>query len=416
MKKKILITTVSPPVQNIGGPGNFAPKLFKYLYKFISEKKDYISKYEVLGMFNDVIVERPEEITYLDNLLDPKILKLKYKIKSKIKNVLLKSPTLFIKILKYHAKKRQEKILKLTNNKNISLIHAHCFESVKVWTEKDIKIVFTNHYKGSLYNEYIRHLPGFKNDIFKEYFLKIERDAIKRANLITFPSNSAKDLLISDFPDMANIIENKSKIIYSGIEDLLPRNVEHKSYFSLKNRNLVLNIANHIPAKGIDITIKVFKDLLRINPNLKLVNIGMYGPETDKLKKLVERLNIVDNVSFRGGVSHNELLSLIKESIAIIHTPTQFVLDLVVLEAMSLLTPIIALDSIGLREVLGDYHPLYVKINRDRNETSLCFNPEILTNIDELYKVAENSRNRFIELFTVEKMCNNYISVYKELI
>ncbi len=414
MKKKILITTVSPSVQNIGGPGNFAPKLFKFLYNYISEKKDYISKYEILGMFNDVIVERPEEITYLDNLLNPKILK--NKIKSKIKNVLLKNPTLFIKILKYRAKKKQEKNLKLTNNQNISLIHAHCFESVKVWAEKDIKIVFTNHYKGSLYNEYIRHLPGFNNDIFKEYFLKVERDAIKRANLITFPSNSAKNLLISDFPDLTNIIESKSKIVYSGIEDLLPGNIEYNSYFSLKDKNLVLNIANHIPTKGIDITIRVFKELLRANPNLKLVNIGMVGSETDNLKKLVVNLNIEDKVSFRGVISHNELLSMIKKSVAIIHTPTSFVFDLIILEAMSLLTPIIALNSNGLREVLGDDHPLYVRINEDKNEINLCFDPDILANIDELYKVAEISRNRFLELFTIEKMCNDYMSVYEELI
>jgi glycosyltransferase involved in cell wall biosynthesis len=414
MKKKILVTTVSPPVQNIGGPGNFAPKLFKYLYNYTSEKKDYFSKYEILGMFNDVIVEKPEEITYLDNLLNPKILK--NKIKSKIKNVLLKNPTLFIKILQYRFKKRQEKSLKLINNQNISLIHAHCFESVKVWAEKDIKIVFTNHYKGSLYNEYIRHLPGFNNDIFKEYFLRVERDAIKRANLITFPSKSAKNLLISDFLDLTNIIESKSKIVYSGIEDLLPGNIEYNSYFSLKDKNLVLNIANHIPAKGIDITIRAFKELLRANPNLKLVNIGMSGSETDNLKKLVVNLNIEDKVSFRGVISHNELLSMIKKSIAIIHTPTSFVFDLVILEAMSLLTPIIALDSNGLREVLGDDHPLYVRINKDKNEVNLCFDPYILNNIDELYKIAEISRNRFLELFTIEKMCNNYMSIYEELI
>jgi glycosyltransferase involved in cell wall biosynthesis len=414
MKKKILITTVSPPVQNIGGPGNFAPKLFKHLYNFVSGKKDYISKYEILGMFNDILVERPEEITYLDNLLNPKILK--NKIKSKIRNVLLKNPTFFIKILQYRVKKRQEKSLKLTNNQNISLIHAHCFESVKVWGEKDIKIVFTNHYKGSLYNEYTRHFPGFNNAIFKEYFLKEEREAIKRANLITFPSNSAKNLLINDFPDLTNIIESKSKIVYSGIKDLLSGNIEYKSYFSLKDKNLVLNIANHIPAKGIDITIKIFKELLRVNPNLKLVNIGMFGSETDNLKKLVVNLNIEDKVSFRGVISHNELLSMIKKSIAIIHTPTRFVFDLIILEAMSLLTPIIALDLNGLREVLGDDHPLYVRINENKNEINLCFDPDILTNIDELYKVAEISRNRFLELFTIEKMCNNYMSVYEELI
>ena len=416
MKKKILITTVSPPVQNIGGPGKFAPKLFKHLYNFISEKKDYVSKYEILGMFNDILVERPEEITYFDRLLNSSRT-LKNKIKSKIKNLLLKkNPTLYIKILQYRAKKRQEKILKLTNNKNISLIHAHCFEGVKVWAEKDIKIIFTNHYKGSLYNEYIRHIPGFNNDIFKEYFLKVERETIKRANLITFPSNSAKNLLINDFPDLTNIIESKSKIVYSGIEDLLPGNVEYRSYFSLKDKNLVLNIANHIPAKGIDITIRVFKELLRVNPNLKLVNIGMFGPETDNLKKLVVNLNLEDKVLFREVISHNELLSMIKKSIAIIHTPTSFVLDLVILEAMSLFTPIIALDSNGLREVLGDDHPLYVRINVDENNINLCFDPEILVNIDELYKVAEISRSRFLELFTIEKMCNNYMSVYEELI
>lgn len=414
MKKKILITTVSPPVQNIGGPGNFAPKLFKHLYNFISEKEDYVSKYEILGMFNEILIERPEEITYLDHLLNSRTLK--NKIKSKIKNLLLKNPTLFIKILQYRFKKRQEKSLKLTNNKNISLVHAHCFESVKVWTEKDIKIIFTNHFKGSLYNEYIRHIPGFNNDIFKEYFLKIEREAIKRANLITFPSNSAKNLLINDFPDLTNIIESKSKIVYSGIEDLLPGNVEYKSYFSLKDKNLVLNIANHIPAKGIDITIRVFKELLRVNPNLKLVNVGMFGPETDNLKKLVVNLNLEDKVLFKGVISHNELLSMIKKSIAIIHTPISFVLDLIILEAMSLFTPIIALDSNGLREVLGDDHPLYVRINADKNNINLCFDPEILVNIDELYKAAEISRSRFLELFTIEKMCNNYMSVYEELI
>jgi glycosyltransferase involved in cell wall biosynthesis len=74
-----------------------------------------------------------------------------------------------------------------------------------------------------------------------------------------------------------------------------------------KFRHKILTIARLDENKRIDKLLHAFKEYLLIEPK-SIFLIGGRGPETNKLKNLVNILNISENVEFLGFISENELL------------------------------------------------------------------------------------------------------------
>lgn len=394
---KILISTISKPASKLGGPGRFAPALF--------EKLSEINQLHFISFLGKCFYDKPCDIKY--DLADSEATG-----SSKLAN--LKKNAFIMTLLSYiHLPLKQYIYKKNISSKDVDIIHAHDFRSVDLLSKFNGIIILTNHFKGSLYKESIQYKEGMNSSLWRKYFLSVEERAIKRADIITFPSLSAQYLLEEDHPKLKEIIKNKASIIYSGIDKPSKTSEQIITYNGIDfSKKIILNIGNHIPDKGVDKAIRVFENLFR-NEDCLFVNIGKSGPETDRLKRLCIELNVEDKVKCLGIVPFVDVLAFLSRADYVIHTPRRVVFDLSLLEAMAVGAPIISSKALGNVEALGENHKLFVE-NTSNDEVVLCFNKNIL-NENTRNDISKNQQHRFESLFTTDSMVNRYIDLYKSL-
>ena len=412
----ILIGTTDVPRNNLGGPGKFAPYLFKIL------KLNFGKEFNFWGYFNGKFVSNYDDIIFMDKYLVKNKAKYKdflkkymvylpyfsyiYKLKFKIHNYLL--------IKKIKDELKQKKL-------NFDILHLHCFNSVYLFKDMNTKIIFTNHYKGSLYQEYIRYLPGMNKKQYEKLFKSIEISAIKRADIITFPSKSAMNLLIEDYPNLKKEIEEKAHIIYSGIPDIYSLYIGNNKIISndINDIKIILNISNHIPDKNIELSILLFRELLKYDKKIKFVNVGAFGPETQKLKSLAKDLGIEDKIEFKGIIPYDDLIKLIASSYIVLHTPKRVVFDLSVLEVMSFGKPLIITNVLGNREAVGDDYPLLIDLDVSVNDimkSKKKYIESLFNNIEFRRNLSLYLRKRFLQNFTDLKMAESYYLLYEQML
>jgi glycosyltransferase involved in cell wall biosynthesis len=318
-----------------------------------------------------------------------------------------------------------EQVKKIVQEHGIHLVNAFDFWSAyHVAPKAGVPLLFSNQFKGSFYREYLA--PTFshlRSRRWEVYYRGIEGGAIQRSKILIFPSSSAQELLIQDFPDLAQEIRSKTKIIYNGLP---PMNLPLPEEGSLPRGKeaFVLNVANHVPDKGIEAALQVF-GLLRAKaaPSLRFVNVGDPGPLTPSLKEHAKRLGLGECVEFLGRRPYEEVLSLLAKSILLVHTPQRVVFDLVVLEAMALGKLVVSSDAQGNLEALGEEYPFVIPSRAFLN----CGEPgearalESLCWWNKLLDPAERDRwegylkGRFSERFSLKRMIQDYLNLWSEV-
>lgn len=414
---RVLLMTTAVLNQNLGGPGKFVPMLMEAVE---SLGMDYI---KVNALCYRQFYKSADEFSREENIAikysqpsDP-IGRFKHVIK-RIMYPLYFPGRVAMNIRRIPLYRTAVEILR---KNEWDVIHAHDFEAALIAEPfaRAFKkpLILTNHYKGSLYREAIYpSFPYFRTPLWRRYFQKREMKAITVVDVLTFPSESARDLLVHDYPELKDVILNKSDVIYTGIPD--PTIVLQTGLASIEDDgdpNLgltVVNVANHIPDKGIDIALFIFRDLIRLTSiDLRFVNYGMPGPETYRLRKLAHELGIAEKVSFKGVLPHSKLLRVLHKAFVILHTPRKVVFDLVLLEAMALGTPVIATAVKGNKEALGETYPLLIPLD----------NPTIDHNQIKLLEQGKNLigailRSRYEEKFKMEVMAKSYLALWLSVI
>lgn len=392
----VAIATDAAPVKKLGGPGRFAPSLFENLFLVSENRKAFI------GLFCGQFACEPREVKYYN------IANINNKKSSLREKFATQAPNLFVISSKIKRFILSPVRIRELRKRNIDIIHAHDFSVVDRLRKFPGKIVLTNHYKGSLYKEAQRYHPGMDHPSLERRYLEMERSAIQRADLITFPSLSAKYLLIEDHRDLEQEIERKTKIIYSGIDNI---SIDKIPPLEKPGYRIYLNVANHIPDKGIDIALQVFKELAQNDPEARFINVGLEGPETENLKNKAMRLGIASSTSFIGVIPFDKVIGMMKSSTALIHTPRRVVFDLTILEAMAAGIPVIASSALGNIEALGDEHPLIL----NNQWASIDDMASLLEDNSSREQIIKHQRNRLEDMFTIPSMVSQYLSLYDSL-
>ena len=396
----LLITTNSEPYKNIGGPGKFCPILFENL---IDNNKNI----KVFALMNFRLIKTKEEVNY-------RILE---KSNSSFKMVKMNFKYFFIAyIKKITDKKRLSMIKEIVTNNCINVVHSHDFYMTYLFIKMrekykvNLKIIFTNHYKGSLYEEHTK----FQHKIFlrqkiRSHYKNIEKYAIKYCDCITFPSKGAMNLLINDYKELDSLIKNKTRIVYTGINRVNKISTEKDP-----NEILILNVANHIPSKGIINTLHIIEKLNKLfkstGKKISFVNCGANDNCTEELLDYVRSKELEDVIKFKGLTSAKDIKYLLNRADLFILTPNVTVFDLVLLESMSVGLPIFTTKLQGNVEMLGDEYPLYASQDNDKNIKMIY---EFLTsNKDSKEKISNYLLERYNSTFTTEKMIDEYEKLY----
>ena len=140
--------------------------------------------------------------------------------------------------------------------------------------------------------------------------------------------------------------------------------VNQEDIHNIERKKQIISVGRLSPEKGFDRLLFIWKEFLVNNESYILKIVGD-GQEKEKLIKLARCLNISDSVVFTGYLSNDETVKEIRKSKIYAMTSVHESFGIVLLEAITQGTPIIAYDvRVGPRSIIKDgYNGFLVKEN-----------------------------------------------------
>jgi glycosyltransferase involved in cell wall biosynthesis len=115
--------------------------------------------------------------------------------------------------------------------------------------------------------------------------------------------------------------------------------------------NIVVWIGRFVPEKGLDILIKVTREVVKYNKNVRFLLVGD-GPFITRVKYLIKKYNIENNILLTGAVSRWYVSRILARASVFILPSLKEGLPKALLEAMSSGKAVVASDIPGIREVI----------------------------------------------------------------
>ena len=225
---------------------------------------------------------------------------------------------------------------------------------------------------------------GIKNDVKRALYIHIlrvlERFVLRKADRVIFLSNQNKKLIMkrAKFSDI-----ERAKVIYNNINTPRMEKLGEENGINFGANKKVIGFVGGISeeVKGLKYLIKAFRKVKQKNPNSLLVLVGE-GPDKQKLISLAKSLDLENDVIFTGFKENS--LQYMKGFDVMILPSTSEAFGYVLLEAMSVGTPVIGSKVGGIPEVLKYDELLFEPRNIDELASKIL---NVLQN-DEAYKKA----------------------------
>lgn len=182
----------------------------------------------------------------------------------------------------------------------------------------------------------------------------------------------------------------------------------------------VLSVARHVHFKGIPTLLRAFKQVLRIQPELLLVQVGA-GPEFENNRVLASELGIDRNVRFLGRQDHDTVLSLMRGAMCFCG-PSETAPDgsgealgIVFCEASACGTPVVSTFNGGIPEVVED--GVTGRLVQEKRPDLLA--EAILDIVSDQHvrnSLAHNARMRMVEQFDIKAQSASLEEIYDKVI
>lgn len=162
--------------------------------------------------------------------------------------------------------------------------------------------------------------------------------------------------LISNSYYLAKRLENNIKISLDDKLNVVWNGIHIEDYQSdkiLAENEIIVSFGRFVYKKGFDVLIRAFSIVVKDHPNAKLFFAGD-GVEKEKCIHLSENLGLKDNIFFLGELSGNAIRQLLLKGRIFVCPSREEAFGIVVLEAMAMGIPVVATDSGGVREIIGN--------------------------------------------------------------
>jgi glycosyltransferase involved in cell wall biosynthesis len=194
----------------------------------------------------------------------------------------------------------------------------------------------------------------------EKYLNKVKTQRYAKLDTIVFVSNDARlefEEVMGEYKDMRVLYNlfNEDEILEKSI---IPLESFDKETFSF------VAVGSLLSVKGYNLLIEASSVAKKAEKTFKVHILGK-GPEEEKLKKLVNKLNLSDTVLFHGYKQNP--FSYIKNGNVFVMTSVSEALPSVLCEAIIIGKPILITNTAGCREVI-DFGKYGVMTNRDAND------------------------------------------------
>ncbi|WP_141433313.1 N-acetyl-alpha-D-glucosaminyl L-malate synthase BshA [Bacillus sp. 03113] len=297
------------------------------------------------------------------------------------------------------------KMAEVIKRENLDIMHVHyaiphavCAILGKQMSGKDTKIVTTLHGTDIT-------VLGYDPSLIDAI-----RFGIEKSDAVTAVSNS----LISQTYEL---IETRKKIhtVYNFIDERVYHKVDanhlKEEYGILDHEKVVIHVSNFRQVKRVSDVVKSFAKIVHKMP-AKLLLVGD-GPEMTLMIKLVEKLNITNQVLFLGKQENLEELYSISDLKLLLSEKESF--GLVALEAMACGVPCIGTKVGGIPEVIVDGETGYICELGDIDGISKK-GLHLLQNSSLHRQFSINSVKRVQEYFHGDRIVSQYEKVYEDIL
>lgn len=296
------------------------------------------------------------------------------------------------------------KLAKILRKEKIDILQTHLYEAsfVSLLAAKLARVplkILTRHHADQT------HLIG------KKLPIAIDCWEAKKADKIIVLSNAVREFMTS----FDGVDTEKITVIYQGFDfesfsaDQNDRERVREEFGLAENDFVIGTIGNFFPTKGHRFIVSAAKKLLDEIPHLKLLFVGD-GGDKKNLKKQISELGLDEKVIFTG--FRRDVNACMKAVDAVVHPSLSEAFCQVLVEAMSVETPIISTDVGGAKEVITDGENGLLIPSEDVEAIAKAI-LKVYRNRDFAMKIALSGRKTVHERFTVEKMINHQIECYE---
>jgi glycosyltransferase involved in cell wall biosynthesis len=266
-----------------------------------------------------------------------------------------------------------------------------------------IPLVHTYH---TFYEKYVHYLP-VPHAVSVALAKKMSKEFCKEHNLIIAPSTVFKTVL------EGYGIRRPIEVVPTGINEkafseLLPKNEIYKTFDIPNPKNFLMFAGRLGKEKNIDILLRTLKEVVKKFPETTLAIAGD-GTERQNLEHYAQKIGVLKNVRFIGFIKPRVLYSLMHAARAFVFASVTETQGLVAAEAMMAGTPVIAVDEMGVRDVLsGGKGGIPVRLAEKDFEAAIT---KLFTNEALWKKKSAEAKNRAREFSSgamAEKMLEHY--------
>lgn len=177
---------------------------------------------------------------------------------------------------------------------------------------------------------------------------------------------------------------------------------------------LFVCISRLVHFKNVEIVIKALKIVKKSFPYVKLVIIGD-GPHRTILEELVTRLDLGNNVEFKGRLSEHEKIIFLKSSQALVFPSLFEGFGLVILEAFRECRPVLVSNIKPVSDIIEDKKTGLIVSENDENKWAEAIE-FILKNKEHSSKMGENGRKVLEKKYSPNVMIEKIIQMYSNVV
>ena len=309
----------------------------------------------------------------------------------------------------YAYGRRVYRLLKKTNFNFDILLDNQSLSSSLLKIQKEFPLAVTIHHP--ITRDHKLEMENAKN--WKERlssnrwhnFLPMQKRTASKLQNIICVSQSSKEDVIAEF----NVKEERITVIPNGIDI---ENFKPSSDSKTLDFKIVTTASSDIPLKGLRHLILALPRVLREYPLTRLTVIGK-SPKKSKLNKLIDDLKLEDKITFKSGISENEIVDIYHDSdIAVIPSLYEG-FGFGAGEAMACGVPLISTHSGGLKEVVGESAVEIMPYSSEEIERAVI---NLFNNREKMKELSEKGRQRMENKFDWKLAASSYESSFKDVI
>ena len=237
-------------------------------------------------------------------------------------------------------------------------------------------------------------------------FLKMQKKVAPKLNKIITPSYNSKKDIVNDF----KVADENISVINNGLDTSIFRLIEKDNFKN--NYQLITTASADVPLKGLDYTLHAISSLKKNYPAISLNIIGKLK-QNGHTERLIEKLDIKNNIRFYSGITKEEIAQLYsKSSIAIVSSLYEG-FGYPVIEAMACGVPLIATNTASIPELVSNKALLV----QPKNHIEIASGINKIFNDYERYKKNAIANIRYIkERFNWDAIASEYNKIICETI